>query len=119
LTALRMYRPAEGKDFPPSVAAISELARQDPSRPTFDEALTLWRAALRAYNHPLVGEFTTERQMIHAREQHVLDRAQKMHPLVASFISRHGVPRLQDEVGELEGEYGAIRRNELEQAWET
>lgn len=38
LRAIRMHRPE--KDFPPSVAAVSKLARQDPDRPTFDEMLT-------------------------------------------------------------------------------
>ncbi|HET6866310.1 MAG TPA: hypothetical protein VFH80_10315 [Solirubrobacteraceae bacterium] len=117
LAALRSYRPQPGKDFPPSVAAVSQIARSDPSRPTFDEALTLWRTALRAWNRPLTGDYSGEAQMLRARQENVLEAAMGMHPLIASFIARHGVRRLQDEVGELDGEYGAVRRGELEQAW--
>lgn len=117
LAAIRTYRPVDGKDFPPSVAALSKLAQADPSRPTFDEMLTLVTTALRAYNRPLRGDFSTEAQMLGAREAQVLERAQSMHPLVVAFIVRHGVSRLQDEVGELSGEYGGIRRGELERAW--
>lgn len=107
-----------GSDFPPSAPNLAAAALKDPSTPTFDETLTLIRAALRAYNLPLKGDFTAEAQMIRAREQNVLDRARDMHPLTGAFIARHGVGRLMDEVSALDGEYGAIRRNELAEAWE-
>lgn len=116
LTAIRTW-PA-GSDFPPSAPNLAAAARKDPSKPTFDEALELWRHALRAWNLPLTGNYGSEAEMAKLRKQRVLDRAAGMHPLVASFVDRHGVYRLQDEVGELDGQYGAIRRQELEAAWQ-
>lgn len=107
-----------GSDFPPSAPNLAAAALNDPATPTFDELLTLIRTALRATTLPLHGDFSNEAQMIQAREQRVLERAEGMHPLVFSFIARHGVRRLQVEVGDLDGDYGAIRRNELAAAWD-
>lgn len=39
LAALRQYRPAGDRDFPPSVPQVSALAMWDPDRPSFDELL--------------------------------------------------------------------------------
>lgn len=120
LVAVRTYRPEPGKDFPPSVAAVSELARRDPSAPTFDEALVLIRRAFRAGRRPLVGDFATEAQMIGAREEMIRTAASDTHPLVASFVDRCGdLSRLQDEIAEMEGgEFAGIRRRDLEARWE-
>lgn len=108
---------ARGQKFGPTPGEIIAEIRSDPSRPTFDEMLTLTQTALRAWNRPLTGDYSNEAQMLAAREASVLERASEMHPLVGAFIARHGIRRLQDEIGELDGEYGAVRRNELEAAW--
>ncbi|MGH2870298.1 MAG: hypothetical protein ACRDNK_22360 [Solirubrobacteraceae bacterium] len=118
LTALKMLV-ARGGRFRPSVAEVVEQIRSDPGKPTFDEALALIRTALRAYNLPLHGDFETERQMLHARERKVLERADGMHPRVVSFIDRRSVGRLMDEVAEIEDErWGTRNRRDLQAAWE-
>ena len=66
---------ARGQKFGPTPGEIIAEIRSDPSMPTFDETLTLVRKALRAWNRPLTAAFSTEAQMIRAREQHVLDAA--------------------------------------------
>lgn len=110
---------AQGQKFGPTPGEIIEQIRKDPLRPTFDEALKLVERALRAANLPLQGEYSSEAQMIQARHENVLKRASGMHPLVASFVGRRDIGRLRDEIGELDGRYGGIRRQELEQAWEA
>lgn len=110
---------ARGGRFRPSVAEVVAQIRSDPSRPTFDEALVLIRHALRAYNLPLVGDYANEAQMIRARHRRVRERAEDLHPLVAAFLARRDIGRLMDEVAELDGEYGPVRRRELEAAWEA
>lgn len=116
LLAIRTW-PA-GSDFPPSAPNLAARALEDPSVPTFPEAMRLVRHALRAFNLPLKGDFSTEAQMLGARNQRVLERAEGLHPLVASFVDRMGVERLQREVGEMgDDEFGSLRRRDLERAW--
>ena len=116
LTAIGTW-PA-GSDFPPSAPNLAAKALEDPSRPTFAEMLWLVQRALKAWNQPRTGSFDNEAAMLKVSERAVLDRAATMHPLVASFVDRTGVERLQREVGELADEqYGSVRRRDLERAW--
>ena len=115
LVAVRTW-PA-GSDFPPSAPNLAAAALRDPSAPTFVEALRLMWMAARAYNGRLAGSFDTEAQMLGARERLVSERAAGLHPLVASFIARVGPGRLVDELAGLSGEYGGVRRRDLERMW--
>jgi len=118
LVAIRSC-PATQK-FPPSAPELAGLARIDPSRPTFDEAMVLVKRALRAGRRPLTGDYGSEAEMIGARENMVRDAARGMHPLVGAFLVRCGdVSRLADEVAEMldDGVYAGVRRRELEQRW--
>lgn len=104
--------------WPPTVPELAGLTRLDPSKPTFVEALMLIRGALRAWNQPLQGDFDNEAHMLKARERQVADRASDAHPLVASFIARYGITRLQDAIGDLSDEtYGGVRRKALMEEW--
>jgi hypothetical protein len=117
LVAVRTW-PA-GSDFPPSAPNLAAAARRDPSKPTFDEAIGLIRAALRAWNRPLTGNFANEAEMLKARAQQVTNRTRDVHPLVAAFIHRRGIEQLQKDIAELgDDEWGGARRAELRKAWE-
>jgi len=117
LMAIRTW-PA-GSDFPPSAPNLAAAARRDPSKPTFDEALELIRRALRAWNRPLTGDYANEAELLRARERMVMERAESVHPLVASFIARRRIEQLQKELAELgDEEWGSVRRRDLQAAWD-
>ena len=94
LEAIRRYRPE--RDFPPSVAAVSKLARQDPDRPTFDEML--------AQLYGPGGVFGFKRSGV------------TVSPWVLAFVERSGRERLRllpvDDPDE-----GKWCRRELERSW--
>jgi hypothetical protein len=117
LMAIRTWPAAS--DFPPSAPNLAAAARRDPSKPTFDEALELIRRALRAWNRPLTGDYANEAELLRARERMVMERAESVHPLVASFIARRRIEQLQKELAELgDEEWGSVRRRDLQAAWE-
>lgn len=119
VAAVRTWPPSRD-EFPPSVPNLAAKALEDPSAPTFEEALRLIRQAVRAANRPLRGEYATEAQLVGARLHMIAEAAAEMHPLVASFVGRRdlqGLARLRDDVADLGGEHGMHRRRELELAW--
>lgn len=108
--------PAEQK-FPPSAPELLGLARHDPSKPTFVEALRLIYGVggiLRA--RPAETSFADEGERGRAYEQAAYKRAAEMHPLIASFVGRYGLDRLR--ALELDHpDYGDLKRRDLEAAW--
>jgi hypothetical protein len=109
--------PGEQK-FPPSAPELAALARQDPSLPTFTEALILVRQALKAWNRPLLGDYANEADMLKARDRNVELVAGSVHPRVASFIGSFRLSELQRIVMDLSDDrFGMARRRDLERAW--
>lgn len=96
LYGIRMHRPEAERDFPPSVAAVSKLARMDPDRPTFDGFF--------AQLYGPGGMFGFKRAGV------------TISPWVEAFAEQYGRERLRllpiDHPEE-----GKWRRRELEQAW--
>jgi hypothetical protein len=117
IAALRRLLHA-GQRFRPSVAELLEAIRVDPSRPTFDEVLQLIygsRGILAA--RPERSTFDDAGARQRAYNEAALRRAADIHPLVASFVQRHGIQRLR-ELPLHDPNYGEVRRRDLEAAWE-
>ena len=116
LVAVRTW-PA-GSDFPPSAPNLAAAARNDPSKPTFEEAYRLIYGPggiLRA--QPVDRTFPDGVSMARAYNEARTVRAGEVHPLVGSFAVRFGLERL----GALEvdhPEYGGLKRKELREAWD-
>lgn len=96
LVAIRQHRPEGGKDFPPSVAQISDLARTDPDQPTFEEAY-------RQLYEP-GGVFGFRRRDV------------TVSPWVLAFVEDYGRERLR--LLPVDGEHAGIVRRELGEAWD-
>lgn len=106
-----------GNRFRPSAAEILGAANTDPSRPTFDEAYRLIfgsRGVLKA--RPDHQRFRDVGEHSRARRQAALDRAQTMHPLVASFVATQDPDRLR-ELPLDDPDWGRKHRADLEDAW--
>jgi hypothetical protein len=117
LAGLRMHRPPDGKDFPPSVAAVSALAHSDPSSPTFDEAVQVIAHVLKARTRVSKGSWEYgERDELNRQE--MVERAAGVHPLVQAFIRAQGLDRLRT-LDLADEEYGQARRAQLRVAWES
>lgn len=107
----------EGRQHRPSVSELLAEVRADPSKPTFDEAFRLIfgrGGALLADAHGMFEDLSKERV---ARKRAILERAQSMHPLIASFIERQGIDRLLTLRVD-DHEWGEKRRFDLEGAWD-
>jgi hypothetical protein len=91
----------EGRKFRPSASEFLAALRDDPSQPTFDEALILIRRAL--------SRSSTRSEALGQLENH---------PLIASFVDRQGVDRLRllpiDDP-----EWGPKHRADLQRAWDA
>ncbi len=117
LNAIRMW-PA-GSDFPPSAPNLAAAARRDPSKPTFDEAVTLifGRGGVLRARTPVrkaSWEFG-ERDRLDAEA--MLQRAGTMHPLIGAFIRAQGLERLRDLDLE-DPQWGGARRANLRDDWQ-
>lgn len=107
----------EGREHRPSVSEFLAEIRRDRSQPTFDEAFELIfgrRGALKADATGTFEDLRTERA---ARRQAILERAQSMHPLIASFIIRQSVERLL-MLDVHDPEWGEKRRRDMEGSWD-
>lgn len=121
----------EGQTMRPKPGEIVERVRRDRGQPTFDEACRLMfgrggvltarprggRYVDDAEDVPEAERRTAE-QKRWADERDVIRQAlAEVHPLVAAFVERQGFDRLR--LLELDDpDYGALRRRELEQAWD-
>lgn len=118
VVGVRSYRPQAGRDFPPSVSTVSNLAHCDPTTPTPEEACTLiygYRGVMKA-RVPAGGNYDSEAEMLGVRDAARLDRAWELHPLLGSFCERFGVRRLAMlEVDD--PELGELRRRDVREAW--
>jgi hypothetical protein len=93
-TAQRML--LQGRRFRPSVSEFLTDARQDPSRPTFDETLVLLRRAMKAADPAeRLGEW----------------------PIIAAFVERQGWDRLRNLPLD-DPDWGEKTRRELREAWD-
>lgn len=114
----------EGRPHRPSPSEFLAAARNDPSVPTFDEALQAIRYALKAKG-PSADEITrktgstfidedTEKR---ERRAAIQARLAEAHPLVGTFVARQGLGRLRnlplDDV-----DWGEKTRRDLEVAWD-
>jgi hypothetical protein len=106
--------PAEQR-FPPSAPELAALARRDPSAPTFEEMLRLWKLARKA--RPLESRFDNEAHMLSARNDAAMARAFELHPLVGSFVERFGVGRLRMLPLD-DPDWGEKRKADLREAWD-
>lgn len=103
--------------FPPSAPELAALARRDPSRPTFEEAYRLIYGAGGVLNAPVryTGGPIIDRDA--KKEDAMRARMADIHPLVASFIERFGLGRLQ--ALEIDHDvYGEANRKQLREAWD-
>lgn len=117
LAGLRMHRPPDGKDYPPSVATVSALALSDPSSPTFDEAMQVIAHVLKARTQVSKAWWEYgERDELN--RQAMMERAAGVHPLVQAFIRAQGLDRLRT-LDLADEEYGQARRQQLRAAWEA
>jgi hypothetical protein len=109
---------ARGQVFGPTPGEIVAEIRCDPSRPTFVEAYALIYGKggiLRARSAESTFGDEGERGRAYRAAQRA--RAAGMHPLVASFVDRYGLDRL--EVLPLnDPEFGDAKRRELERSWD-
>lgn len=104
-----------GQRFRPSVSELLAAVRHDPSRPTFDEALTLIfdpRHGVMSARPPKRGVWKENAWKV-ARDAARTHRLDEVHPLVASFINRVTFGRL-DHI-DLGNEW---HRKELREAWD-
>jgi hypothetical protein len=110
---------AKGGTFRPSVAEVVAQIRQDPSRPTPEEAYTMIygpRGVMRA-RAKANQSYANEAAMIGAHDDAKVQRAFELHPLLGAFVERYGIRRLA--LLEVDSpEYGEIKRRELREAWE-
>lgn len=113
-----------GARFRPSAAEILAAAREDPSKPTADEALELIfgrGGVLAARPKRRVGIILAdEREQL--LEEARRDRLAAMHPLVAAFVERQGglrrLARLNLDGPDADGiDRTELRRRELAMAW--
>jgi hypothetical protein len=117
LVAIRLC-PA-GQTWPPSVPELAALARRDPGAPTFAEMMTLVfgdGGVLTARTAVRKGPWGAGERDQLDREA-MLERAGEMHPLVGSFVERQTLDYLRQL--NLEDEYGAIRRRDLQRDWDA
>jgi hypothetical protein len=108
----------EGHRFRPSVSEVLEAARRDPSKPTFAEAYLLIygrRGALRA--RPERRVYRDHKEQRKLEDDAIRERAGQLHPLVATFIDRQGIGRLQ-QLPVNDPEWGEKHRRDLEKAWD-
>lgn len=113
LLAIRSW-PA-GSDFPPSAPNIAARARRDVSTPTFDECYRLiyGRNGILRARPPYPGRALRPADFDEARRR----KLSEVHPLVRSFVERHGLARLQALEVE-DPEFGELRRKELRASYE-
>lgn len=103
--------------FAPAIGAVLERLEKpdDPSQPTFEEALVLLLRSFRARPERMI--FQHEGQQLAAEDEASLQLLRDAHPLVLSFAERQGMRRLKElPLGDLE--WGEQRRRELRDAWE-
>lgn len=116
LTAIRTWE--EESNFPPAVPRLAAAARRDPSTPTFEEMLQLVYGPggiLQAA--PAERVFSDMVARNRAYTEAAKQRARELHPLVGSFVLRHGVERLRGL--ELDHpEHGGLKREDLRRAWD-
>jgi hypothetical protein len=109
---------ARGQVFGPTPGELVALINEDPSQPTPEEAYQMIYGrggVMRARLKP-GASYASEAQMLGARDQVRLERAQEIHPLLGAFVERFGVHRLAMlEVDD--PEYGELRRKEVREAW--
>lgn len=90
----------EGRRFRPSVSELLGAVRENPGRPTFEEALVLMRRAVsRADDTPGALACLADQ------------------PLVASFLERRGVPQFRVLPVD-DPDWGEKTRRELREAWD-
>lgn len=110
-----------GSPFPPSAPDLAGAARQDPTRPTFDEMLEQLEVCLAARTAVRKGLWRDGERRA-ADEQAMRDRARgdDVHPSVARFIEAQGGPgRLRSlSLFDRANEYREARRRDLRSAWE-
>jgi hypothetical protein len=116
--ALRVIRTCD-TTFPPSAPELAALARHDPSRPTFAEALALIYGPggiLRARTQLRKAVWEAgERDRLN--DEAARERAAEMGPLIAAFVDVQGLDRLRRlDLGD--AAYGAARRKQLADEWE-
>jgi hypothetical protein len=131
-TALDAYDPAlvvralqvlitSGQKFRPSVPELVAAIRSDPTRPTFEEALTLIFSpggVLHARpDRRALAMYASERERFAICNQAMLDRAAQFHPLIGSFVARYGLERLRMLPVD-DPQWGNKHRADLERAWE-
>ena len=105
-------------DAPPNVPELVAGVREDPERPTFEEACRLIYGPGGIFRaRPAPGRYDNEAQMIGARREAAAARALELDPWVAAFVHSVGIDWLAGlEVDH--DDYGAIRRRELKESWE-
>lgn len=107
-----------GQRFRPSVAEILAAVRDDPSRPSFEEAYAAIygsRGILAARREP--GAYADLGAMRRAESEAAKARAADFHPLIAGFVLRYGIDRLRTL--ELhDPQWGDAKRKELHDAWD-
>ena len=116
-TALRKLL-LEGRRFRPSVSELLAAVRDDPSRPTFEEAYRLIfgsRGALHA--RPRQGIYKDDGERLRLEHEAILERAGTFHPLIASFMQRQGIERLRTLPVD-DPDWGEKRRADLQDAWD-
>lgn len=110
--------------FRPSVSELMGAIRNDPSVPTFDEALQVIRHALKAKGpsadeisrktgSTFINEDTEKRE----RRAAIQARLSEAHPLVGTFVARQGIGRLRNLPLD-DADWGEKTRRDLEAAWD-
>lgn len=108
---------AEGGEYR-SLPAVVRALRDDPSRPTADEALgaIYGRGGVLRARPPYPPGGWTGEQFQGAQDACALERADAIHPLLGAFVRRQGLHRLRMlEVDD--PEWGWRRRAEVADAW--
>lgn len=118
----------EGQRFRPSASELLAAIHNDPSEPTFDEAVQLIRRALKA---PGYRERLRERQREtgstfiptddedELRMEAIKVALEQVHPRVRGFVATQGVERLHRMLGQIEdGDWGEKHRADLRADWE-
>lgn len=122
-----------GQRFRPSVAELLAALRDDPGRPTFEEAVLLIfggagccgildaRPAQRVFYDDEEGlePWRSAAQKKRAAERDAIDQAcRAAHPLIGGFVLRQGIDRLRLMPLD-DPDHGHFRRRELREAWDA
>lgn len=117
----------EGRRFRPSASEVLGKGRNDPSKPTFDEAYQLIfgaggvLAAMRSSARQMPtgpGGYPDPRAGALLARDAAIERARSFHPLIGAFVVRQGIDRLRTLPID-DPEYGELRRKDLREAWEA